>query len=291
MQDRPSLTGWGFIAFPLAIIAVFTAGPTVAGIALSLFEWSGGGWPRFIGLLNYETAVAADRQLWLATRNTVIFAAGTVPVTVLLAFLAAGAMHARWFRGATVVRTLFFVPTVLSIVAVGFIWQWMLNPRAGLPTALLGRSGEDLPDWLGDSWLGLATLMTVHVWRHLGFCIVLYTAALSRVPQSLRDAASVDGAGPWRALWNVSWPSVRPMTAFLVITGAIWALQVFDLDLVMTGWSPQEWNDLLNTHVFREFKNGRLGYAATVAVFVLVLTAVVTVAPYRWWRPSEGRAT
>ena len=121
--------------------------------------------------------------------------------------------------------------------------------------------------------------------------MVLYVAALGRVPPSLYDAASVDGAGPWRATWQITWPAVRPMTAFLLITGAIWALQVFDLDLVMNGWNPQRYNDMLNTHIFREFKSGRMGYAATIGVLVLGVTAAVTGAQIRWLRlTGEGAA-
>ncbi|MHC5047087.1 MAG: carbohydrate ABC transporter permease [Planctomycetota bacterium] len=285
---RASFTGWAFVAFPLAIIFVFTALPTLVGVGLSFFDWDGGGMPRFVGLENYRSAVTGDPQLWLALRNTVLFAIGTVPLTVVGAFLIAVGVNASWFRGRAVARTVFFLPTVMSIVAVGFIWQWMLNPRAGLLKALLGPAGQDMPDFLADSWLGLSTLVIVQIWRNLGFCVVLYVAALSRVPASLYQAASVDGAGPWQSIWKISWPSVRPMTAFLLITGMIWALQVFDLDLVMTGWSPQRFNDMLNTHIFREFKNARLGYSATIGVALLSLIAAVTWAQFRWLRAAEG---
>ncbi|MCZ6754607.1 MAG: sugar ABC transporter permease [Gemmatimonadetes bacterium] len=280
--------GWAFVAFPLTVIFVFTALPTLACVGLSFFDWSGGGVPRFVGLENYRAALTRDPQLWLALRNTLVFAIGTVPVTVVLGFLVAVALHARWFRGKAAACTMFFLPTVMSIVAVGFVWQWMLNPRAGLLKVLLGTSGGDLPEFLGDTWLGLGTLIFVQIWRNLGFGVVLYLVALSRVPKSIYDAASVDGAGPWHTTWRITWPTVRPMTAFLLITGAIWALQVFELDLVMTGWSPQRFNDMLNTHIFREFKNGRLGYSATVGVVLLSMIAAITYAQFRWLRAGSG---
>ncbi len=288
MSGRSNWSGWAFVAFPLAVILAFTALPTLVGVGLSFFDWGGGGVPRFVGLENYRAALTRDTQLWFALRNTLIFAIGTVPVTVVLAFVVAVALNAQWFRAKAAARAMFFLPTLMSIGAVGFIWQWMLNPRAGLLKVLTGSSGGDLPDFLGDTWLGLVTLIFVQVWRNLGFCVVLYLAALSRVPRSIYDAASVDGAGPLQTTWKVTWPAVRPMTAFLLITGAIWALQVFDLDLVMTGWSPQRFNDMLNTHIFREFKSGRLGYAATVGVVLLSMTAVITYAQFRWLRTGSG---
>ena len=281
---------WAFIAFPLAIIAVFTAIPTLLGIGLSFFAWDGGGTPAFIGLENYRAAFAGDAQLWRSLRNTLIFTVASVPLSVGLGFLIASAIHARWFRGASAARTMFFLPTVMSIVAVGFTWQWMLNPRAGIVNLLPGVNVSNNPDWLGDTPLGLFTMVAVQVWRTVGFCVVLYVAALSRVPRSLYEAAAVDGATSWQMTRHITWPSVRPMTAFLAITGAIWALQVFDLDVVMNGWNPQRWNDMINTLIFREFKSGRLGYAATVGTAVLVLTAVVAAAQFRWFK-ARGAAT
>ena len=151
-----SWRGWAFIAFPLTIILVFTALPTVAGVALSFFEWGGGDRPRFIALDNYQAAMTHDPQFWLAMRNTLVFAIGTVPVTVVLAFLVAVALHARWFVGKTLARTLFFLPTVMSIVAVGFVWQWMLNPRTGLLNVIVAGQGPATP--------GTAETLMVNPW-------------------------------------------------------------------------------------------------------------------------------
>jgi ABC-type sugar transport system permease subunit len=286
-RGRAERAAWAFLAFPLAVVFVFTALPTAAGVGLSFFEWDGRDLPRFVGLENYRAA-AGDAQLWLCLRNTLLFAVGTVPGSVVLAFLVAVALHAEWFRGRGAARAVFFLPTVMSLVAVGFVWQWMLNPRAGLVRALLPQRAP--PDFLGDSWLGLATLMGVQVWRNLGFCVVLYLAALSRLSRSVREAAAVDGAGPWQTTWRITWPSVAPTTVFLTITGAIWALQVFDLDLVMTGWSPQRCVDVLNTHLFREFRNGRMGYSATIGTVLLLLSGLVTWAQLRFVRGAGGRA-
>jgi multiple sugar transport system permease protein len=297
--------GWRFVAFPLAIIFLFTALPTAVGVALSLFEWTGGGLPRFVGLQNFAHAVA-DATLQRALRNTLLYALATVPLTVLLAFPLAVALHAPWFVGRTALRTIFFLPTVISIVAIGLIWRWVLEPSAAgllnhvldmlvnLPhtLGLTPASGHhDWPAWLGNSPLGLGTLIAVSTWRGLGFAIVLYLAALSNVPQSSYDAAAVDGAGPWQTTWRIAWPGVWPMTLFLLITGMIGALQVFDIVVVMIGQFEQACTDMLNVYLYREFGRSRLGYAATIGVVVLAATALVTAAQLWWWRRSgEGAA-
>lgn len=294
---RSSWSGWSFVAFPLAIVFIFTALPTVAGVVLSFFMWNGSAAPTFVGLGNYQAAMTRDPQFWFALRNTLIFAAVTVPVTTILAFLFASALNSRWFVGRTLVRTMFFIPAVVSIIAVGYVWRWMLDPKAGLLNALLEWAhldalfGGEPPAWLGDNPWGLGAMIAVQVWRNLGFCVVLYLAALSQVPKSLYEAAGVDGAGSWRTTWCVAWPSVRPMTAFLLITGAIWALQVFDLVWGIWGEAQMQWTDVLNAHLYREFTHLRISYAATIGVCMLLLTAAVTIAQLKWLKTAgEGEA-
>jgi multiple sugar transport system permease protein len=297
MTRRSNISGWSFIAFPVAIILLFTALPTLAGAGLSFCEWDGGGWPRFVGLENYRALLQDDPQFRYAVRNTILFTIVTVPITTILAFLFAVAMGARWFLGRTTVRTIFFMPTVVSIVAIGFIWRWVLDPQAGLLNAAIRAMplspivGEEPPMWLGDTPWALGAIMFIQIWRNLGFCVVLYLAALSQIPRSLYEAASVDGAGSWRVMIGITWPAVRPTTAFLLITGAIWALQVFDLVWVITGRAQQRYTDVLNTHLYREFEANRLGYAAAIGVIVLILSAIVTAAQFRWLRATgEGRS-
>jgi ABC-type sugar transport system permease subunit len=295
--------GWRFVAFALAIVFLFTALPTVLSMGLSLFEWSGGGWPRFVGLQNYAQAVH-DRTLRNALVNTLLFAAGTVPLTILLAFPLAVAMNAPWFRGRTALRTVFFLPTVISIVAIGLIWRWVLEPSsAGLLNATLtslvniphtlglGAAMQPRwPEWLGNNNWGLTSLIVVSTWRGLGFAIVLYLAALGNVPQASYDAAAVDGAGPWRTMWRITWPGVWPMTFFLLVTGVIGALQVFDIVFVMIGTFEQPATDMLNVYLYREFVRSRLGYAATIGVVLLAVTALLTLVQITWLRRDREAA-
>lgn len=288
-------SAWGFVAFPLTIVFLFTALPSVMGIALSFFEWSGGGRPRFVGPRNYAD-LARDPVMWAALRNTAILALASVPATTALAFLFAAALHARWFVGRALARTLFFLPAVVSIVAIGFVWKAVLAPKVGLlDQFLLGSGwfeGGDTPDWLGNSPLGLATITAVTVWRGLGFAVVLYLAAMSNVPASHYDAAAVDGAGAWQTLRHVTWPGVSVMTKFLLVTGAIGALQVFDIVFVMVGRDlAQPWTDVLNLYLYREYDAGRLGFAAAIGVLVLVLTLAVTIAQFVMLKRATDEGT
>lgn len=290
MAERSQVSAWGFVAFPLAVIVIFTALPTVVGIALSFCYWQPGGTPTFIGLNNY-TELFRSAMFWPALRNTLIIAFITVPVTIVLAFLFAAALNARWFVGRTMLRTVFFAPTVISIVAIGFIWRWVLSPsQSGLLNHVLIEYLcviETPISWLENSPLGLATVCAITIWRGIGFSLVLYLAALTSVPRSLYESAAVDGATGWKALWHITWPSVKPMTLFLIIIGMIQALQTFDLIVVMIGTTQQQWTDVLNLFLYREFIQDRLGFAAAIGVVILLLTAIVTAGQLGYVRYAE----
>ncbi len=295
--ERDNKSAWGFVAFPMAVLFVFILLPTVLGLALSLFQWSGGalwtpegGWalPRWVGLTNFERLLE-DERIGHGLVNTFVFVIGSVPASVLLAFVLAVAVNAEWFRGRTIARTLLFMPTIVSIVAIGFVWRWVLNDGAGLFNWGLSLVGiDDPPRWLSEGYWPLVWITIVQVWRQIGFCLVLYMAALQGVPTSVYEAASIDGAGPWRQVRSITWPMVRPMTVFLLVTGAIGGLQVFDLVFIMTGQSETLYTTVLNLQVYDQFVLGSYGYAAAIGVLIFAITIAVT-AIQMWAFRGEGR--
>lgn len=292
---RGRATPYLFLAFPMAVLGTFVLLPTVAGLALSLFQWDGSGTPRFVGAENFAR-LAEDSRFRAALVNTLVFVALTVPLTTALGFLLAVAAHARWFRGRAAVRTMLFLPTIISIVALGFAWRWVLDRDGGLLPAAIRGVGLDPPDFLrggavlsfgsGDSawtvapWFTwpLLSIIGVQVWRGVGFCMVLYLAALAAANESLYEAAEVDGASRWQVLRRVTWPQVRPMTAFLLVTGVIGALQVFDIVWAITAGAETNATNVLNLYVYREFQQSRLGYAAAIGVVIFGLTVLATAA-------------
>jgi multiple sugar transport system permease protein len=275
---RSRLNAYLFIAFPMAVLLVFTLLPTLAGLALSFFQWDGSGAPRWVGLANFR-GLRDDPRFWAGLRNTLIYVAVTVPATVVLAFGLASVVHARWFAGKTLARTMLFMPTIVSIVAVGFVWRWLLSDQGGLVPAAVRMLGAAPPDFLQDGPWPMTSIVVVSIWRGTGFCFVLYLAALANVSESLYEAAEVDGASRWAVLRHISWPQVAPITAFLLVTGVIGALQVFDVVWAITGGSETDRTNVLNLYVYREFKQGRLGYAAAIGLVIFTLTAAAAILP------------
>lgn len=298
MAHRRTLNAYAFIAFPTAILFVFVLGPTVAGLGLSLFDWDGSGWPAFVGLKNFRTLLAEDPKFWPAFWNTVVYGAVSVPPAVFLAFLLAVAVHARWFRGKALARTVFFMPTIISVVAIGFVWRWLLDDKAGLLNYGLRQIGiDDPPNWLQDGYWPFFWIIVISIWQKVGFCLVLYLAALSQVNESLYEAAEVDGASRVKVMRHITWPQVAPMTAFLMVTGVISALMIFDLVYVVTGstagsLAESDYTNVLNLYIYRSFTYGRLGFASAIGVVIFALTLIATAA--QLWvfagRSGEGDA-
>lgn len=275
------------LAIPAAVLAAFVLAPTLLGLLAAFFDWDGSGAPRFVGLANFQ-ALLSDARFWPAARNTAVFALLTTPLQVVGGFALAAAVNAPWFPGKALARTMLFMPTVVSIIAIGFVWRWMLDREGGLiPSMLRSRllGGLNPPDFLqggevlpGLSW-PLLSISVVQVWRMVGFCMVLYLAAMQSIPASLYEAAEIDGAGRWQTLRRITWPSVAPMTGFLAVTGAIGALQVFDVVWAMTAEAESDATRVLNTLIFREFQQSRFGYASAVGVVIFAVTALVLAAP------------
>jgi ABC-type sugar transport system permease subunit len=284
---RSTLKAWAFLAVPAAVLGAFVLLPTVLGLAGAFFDWDGSGVPRFAGLANFR-ALWQDARFLPAARNTAVFALLTVPVQVLAGFLLAAAVNAPWFPGKAAARTMLFMPTVVSIIAIGFVWRWMLDREGGLVPSMLRAAGARPPDFLQGgpvlpflpqvSW-PMLSIAAVQVWRMAGFCMVLYLAALQAVPASLYEAAEIDGASRWQTLRRITWPSVAPMTAFLAVTGAIGALQVFDVVWAMTAEAESQSTIVLNTLIYREFQQSRFGFASAVGVVIFLATAAILAGP------------
>ncbi|USN98669.1 MAG: sugar ABC transporter permease [Phycisphaeraceae bacterium] len=278
-------SAYAFLFFPMAILTVFVLAPTIIGLGLSFFEWKGGplwtgagGWnlPTFVGLQHYRSLLS-DPDIRHGLINTIAFVVGSVPISVLVAFVLAVAVNSPWFRGKALVRTLLFMPTIVSIVAVGFVWRWVLNDSAGILNWFLSLLGyNDPPNWLADGYWPLFWIVVVQIWRQIGFCLVLYLAALQAVSPSLYEAAAIDGATRLGSVRHITWPMVAPMTAFLMVTGVISALQVFDLVFIMTGENETRYTTVLNLEIFREFSYGSFGYAAAIGVLIFVITIAAT---------------
>lgn len=258
---------------------LFQGGPLLAVVVLAFADWPLGGVPRFVGT-EHLRALPLDplfvRSLW----NTAYYAAGLVPLG-LATGLGLALLLRRPRPGIRLARTIVFLPAVLSGVAMALLWGWVFNPRFGLANQLLALVGVDGPGWLFSQAWAMPTLILMGLWGS-GVNMVVYLAALEGIPRELHEAAQLDGAGRWRRFRHVTWPLVSPVTFYLGVVNLVGAFQVFTPTYVLTRGGPDNATLTLPLYLYQTaFTYGRLGYAAALALALLVCVGLLALVQFR----------
>ncbi len=270
-----ALTAWLLLLPAAVLLAAFTYVPAVQSLVGSLSSTPHGARPsRFVGLDNYA-AMAADPVFWRALENSAVYAAGTVPLAVVLALVMALLVDGS-APGRGLLRTAFFLPTVLPMIAVADIWLFFFTQDYGLVDQVLGLAGIPPHNWLGDTHTVLGCMMVVAVWKEAGFFMIFYLAALQAIPPTLRDAAAIDGERRWYVFRRVTLPLLMPTTVFVVINALINAFRLVDHVIVMTNGGPDNASNLLLYYVYEvAFKFWDTSYAAALTFVLLLMLAAL----------------
>jgi multiple sugar transport system permease protein len=277
---RDAVIGYLYILPWIIGFLAFTLGPMVTSLYLSFQHYSVIGTPRFAGLDNYTEALAGrDPLFWRSWGRTWLYAIMAVPLGLAIS-LALASMLNQKLRGTVLFRTLFFLPTLVPVVASALLWRWLLQPDVGLVNYALWNLRIPGPRWFSDVNLALPALVMISLWASVGGSrMIIFLAGLQGVPDELYDAAKVDGANWWHRFRNVTLPMITPTIFFNMILGVIGALQVFSISFVATEGGPaySTWFYMLQLYD-SAFRNFRMGYASALAwiffLVVLVLTAI-----------------
>ncbi|MCC6626372.1 MAG: sugar ABC transporter permease, partial [Chloroflexi bacterium] len=272
---------------------LFTAGPMIASFYLGFTEYSMGAPPRWVGLANYQQAfTGGDPQFWPSLGRTFLYAITIVPLGLTGSLLIALLLN-QHLRGTAVFRTLFFLPSLVPIVASAVLWQWLFQPEFGAINWLLSLVGIQGPLWMADSRWAMPSLMVMALWGAIGgSTMVIFLAGLQGVPLEMHEAASIDGAGPVQRFFRITLPLITPTIFFNLIIGLIGALKVFEAAFVATKGGPNYATWFFILHLYQTaFQNVELGYASALAgVFFVVVVALtlVNIALSRRWVYYEG---
>ncbi|KAA9083746.1 carbohydrate ABC transporter permease [Microbacterium radiodurans] len=264
------------------VFAVYIAYPVVANVVTSfLGNTEIDPALRFVGLDNYEWALS-NRASLLAFRNVAIFAALTIPIQMGLGLLLAVGLRGPGLL-RTAMRTLLFLPVVLTPVVVGYLYADLLEASNGPVNGALRAIGLNVlaQNWLADPALALPVVALVNVWMWTGFSMAIYQAALTSLDDEVLEAAALDGAGRAQTLWYVIAPMLRPAHFSLLILGMIGTLKTFDLVYVLTRGGPDNASQVPTTLLFQTLLDGRDGRAAAIGTIVLLAALIVTVVQLR----------
>jgi multiple sugar transport system permease protein len=274
--------GLAFIAPNFLAFLIFVAGPVVAGLVLSFTEWDLLSAPRWVGLQNYVQLLTKDNLFWLSLWNTSYYALLTVPAGIVVSLSLAVVMNVG-LRGTRIYRTIFFIPVVASTIAVALAWKWFYNGEFGVLNWMISWFGLPPQNWLTDSqWAMPAVALTV-IWKTMGYNMVIFLAGLQDVPQSLHEAAAIDGANSWQRFWSITLPLLRPHLFFVLVVSLIGAFQAFDMVYVMTDGGPGNATRVYNYYIWENaFQFFKMGYASAMAYILFLLIFVVTLVQVRY---------
>ena len=272
--------GWLLLLPAMAFLALFTHYPAVATLIDSFFSTPRGARPsRFVGIDNYS-AMFDDPVFWQSLSNNVIFALGTIPLSIGLAILMAVWVNDR-LAGRALLRTAFFTPTVLPMIAVANIWLFFFTPQYGLLEQISGLFGFASQNWLGSPETALFCVIVVAVWKEAGFFMIFYLAALQQIPPTLAEAAALEGASRATYLRRIVLPLLMPTTLFVMINAIINSFRLVDHIIVMTRGGPDNATSLLLFYVYEVgFKFWDTSYAAALTMVLLLLLALMAMAQY-----------
>lgn len=268
IESRRTLTGHLFLFPAIALIAVFTLVPFVEAILLSFQSWDGVSPDTpWVGTRNYQSAFR-NVAFWASMKNVAIFGAVGFFIGNGISMAMAVAVNAVR-RGRTFFRTVYYLPSVLSVVVVGMVFSAMLDGRSGIVNRTLGWIGLTSlqHDWLNDPHVALLAVIGVFLWLHWGFGFILFLAGLQDIPVELYEAASLDGARGWARFRYITWPQLAPVTTIVSLLTLLAALQIFGTVQVLTNGGPGYTTMVPTLQIFTQaFSYNNYGQAAAMSV-------------------------
>ncbi|MFC7404675.1 carbohydrate ABC transporter permease [Georgenia alba] len=273
----------------LTVYVIFFAIPALQAIQYSVTDWDGfSAEYENVGLGNFQRIAVGDDLFMNALGNNLKFMLVVVVFQTLFALLLA-VLLVRNTTGSTLLRGLFFFPTILSSVSVAYIWKFIYDPNFGLGNTVLEAVGLDqlTSSYLGNDAAAIYWVSITQVWFHAGQMMVIFIAGLQSVPVELYEAAEIDGAGRWRQFVSITWPMIAPATAIVVAYTTIQSFKAFDLILGLGGNPPKTSLDILSTRIYTTFANSEFGYAAAESLVFMFFIAAIVVAQRRLLRLTQ----
>ena len=275
-----NITAYMLLSPALLLFAVFTFCPFLYGFFISLNQWDGFTDMKFVGMGNYAD-IFKDELFYGALGHNVLYAVGTVIGKVGIALIIALFLN-RKFRGVTFFRVAFFLPVVMSFVAIGVLWQRIYDPNLGLLDMFLIKTGiiSQPIEWLADPKLALWSLVIVDIWKWTGYHTVLFLAGLKTIPHDLYESSYIDGANGWKKFRYITFPQLMPVTLINITISLMGAFSVFDLVYIMTNGGPYHSTEVLLTYMYNITFGGadsNFGYGSAVAYILFAVILTITI--------------
>ncbi len=275
-QSQINRIAYTFLAIPLMINIIFRVIPLATTFLLSFTKWNIVDSAKFNGLGNYSK-LFTDEVFHISFTNTISFSLVVTLFSVIIALFLALILNEEWFKGKVVLRTIFFIPAVCSLIAVSIIWMWLYDSSYGLINFFLEIIGIEGKRWLSDPRLALGALEVMTIWANIGFNMVIFLAGLQDIPSSLIESSVIDGANRIAQIRKIILPILKPTTFFVVSAQIVRSFKIFGPVDVLTKGGPVNSTNVLVYYLYQNgFRWFKMGYASTISVVLLLLIVVLT---------------
>ena len=290
LKQREALTGWLFVSPALIGFGIFTFGAILYSLYLSFTDYDLFGKPEWVGLKNYIKAFTDDQYCYQYFGNTFYFALVLVPVVLVISLFLAILINKKVGKIAKAYRVALFLPSITSTVAVSMVWLWIFNPDMGILNNFLTAIGfQNPPMWLSDPEWSKPALIIMRVWQMSGYYMLLFLAGLQTIPETLYEAAEVDGASSWQKFRRITVPMLSNTTFVVVILLIIESFNMFESIFVMTEGGPLGSTSTIMYYIYEQgFMSYNMGYASALAWIFFALILVFTLIQFRFRREQGG---
>lgn len=290
LKQREALTGWLFVSPALIGFGIFTFGAILYSLYLSFTDYNLLGSPEWLGLENYIRAFTNDQYFYQYFGNTFYFALVLVPVVLVISLFLAILINKKVGKIAKAYRVALFLPSITSTVAVSMVWLWIFNPDMGIMNNFLTAIGfHNPPMWLSDPEWSKPALIIMRVWQMSGYYMLLFLAGLQTIPETLYEAAEVDGASSWQKFRRITVPMLSNTTFVVVILLVIESFNMFESIFVMTEGGPLGSTSTIMYYIYEQgFMSYNMGYASALAWIFFALILVFTLIQFRFRREQGG---
>ena len=286
LTEREGFCGWLFITPALVGFTLFYLLPTIRAFYIGLTNWNLLRAPKFVGLDNYQRLLG-DGKFWSSIWVTVLYVLYNIPIQTVLGLLIAVLL--KRLTGSVAMRSIMLAPFLVSNVIAAMIWFWMLDPILGFVNFLLQSLGLGTHAFFSDENLALPTIAAINIWRHMGYCALLFYTGLQSIPEHLYEAARIEGASQWKMLSSITLPLLRPTVVFVLVTSVIGSFQIFDTIAVTTQGGPGTATRTIVWYIYQEaFSSMRMGYASAMSTVLFLGLVVVTLVQMRVLRSGES---
>jgi multiple sugar transport system permease protein len=283
-ESREAVAGFLFSLPVILGLVVWVIIPMIAVALISLTDWNVLTTPHWVGIRNYVKLFTTDLYFWNSLKVTVYFVALNTAAGTLYALVVAMLLNQK-IRGRAVYRSIFYLPTIVPIVASSALWLWLYNPDFGLLNTILRGVGLDKVLWLASQGMVVPSIVIMSVWGGAGNAIVIFLAALQGVPRELLEAVEMDGGNWWNRFRAITLPFISPVTFFNFVTGLIGSFTIFTQSYVMTGGGPNNASLFYILLLYREgFRNNNMGGAAALSWVLIVIVSFLSLLIFRTTR-------